>query len=69
MNGLLKNQKGMNIVGQGGKIIFFTLPSLLAARYLHRRFPDWEDRVWPQYLVALELFKSGLVVVSSDVLG
>jgi len=39
MTGLLKNQKGMNIIGQGAKIIFFTLPSLLAAIYLHRRFP------------------------------
>lgn len=28
---ILNNQKGMNIVGQGGKIILFMLPSLLAA--------------------------------------
>ena len=28
---LLQNDRGMNIVGQGGKIILFVLPSLLAA--------------------------------------
>jgi protein-S-isoprenylcysteine O-methyltransferase Ste14 len=36
---ILKNRKGMNIVGQGGKIILFMLPSLVAAilvdTYLH----------------------------------
>jgi len=31
MLNVLKNQHGMNIVGQGGKIILFTLPSLVAA--------------------------------------
>jgi protein-S-isoprenylcysteine O-methyltransferase Ste14 len=31
MVNLLNNQKGLNIVGQGGKIILFMLPSLLAA--------------------------------------
>lgn len=31
MNNLFKNCNGMNIVGQGGKIILFTLPSLIAA--------------------------------------
>lgn len=31
METILKNQKGMNIVGQGGKIILFMLPSLIAA--------------------------------------
>ncbi|MCX8160935.1 MAG: isoprenylcysteine carboxylmethyltransferase family protein [Candidatus Saccharicenans sp.] len=36
---LIKNQRGMNIVGQGGKIILFALPSLITAVYLHRRFP------------------------------
>jgi protein-S-isoprenylcysteine O-methyltransferase Ste14 len=29
MANLIKNQKGMNIVGQGGKIIIFMLPSLI----------------------------------------
>lgn len=32
---ILKNENGMNIVGQGGKIILFMLPSLLAAILLH----------------------------------
>jgi protein-S-isoprenylcysteine O-methyltransferase Ste14 len=40
MLGILKKQYGMNIVGQGGYIILFTLPSLVAAilvdTYLHR---------------------------------
>jgi protein-S-isoprenylcysteine O-methyltransferase Ste14 len=31
MLNVLKQQHGMNIVGQGGKIILFTLPSLIAA--------------------------------------
>ena len=31
MMNIFKEQKGMNIVGQGGKIILFTLPSLIAA--------------------------------------
>jgi protein-S-isoprenylcysteine O-methyltransferase Ste14 len=31
MLNIFKEQHGMNIVGQGGKIILFTLPSLLAA--------------------------------------
>jgi protein-S-isoprenylcysteine O-methyltransferase Ste14 len=31
MLNVLKKQHGMNIIGQGGKIILFTLPSLVAA--------------------------------------
>jgi protein-S-isoprenylcysteine O-methyltransferase Ste14 len=31
MLNVLKNQHGMNIIGQGGKIILFTLPALVAA--------------------------------------
>ena len=31
MLNILKEQRGMNIVGQGGKIILFTLPALIAA--------------------------------------
>jgi|GEM_PF-3610681 len=49
MSGVLKNQKGMNIVGQGGKIIIFTLPSLLAALYLHRQFPGGEEALRPGF--------------------
>ncbi len=40
MINIIKNQKGMNIVGQGGKIILFTLPSLIAAIYLNTVFPQ-----------------------------
>jgi protein-S-isoprenylcysteine O-methyltransferase Ste14 len=37
---ILKNQKGMNIVGQGGKIILFMLPSLVVAILVHRCLPQ-----------------------------
>jgi len=36
---IFKNQKGMNIVGQGGKIILFMLPSLLAVLLVHTYLP------------------------------
>ncbi|HWQ78569.1 MAG TPA: methyltransferase [Anaerovoracaceae bacterium] len=39
MLSILKNQKGMNIVGQGGKIILFMLPSLIAAILVHIYLP------------------------------
>jgi protein-S-isoprenylcysteine O-methyltransferase Ste14 len=39
MINILKKQNGMNIVGQGGKIILFMLPSLFAAIYAHIYFP------------------------------
>jgi protein-S-isoprenylcysteine O-methyltransferase Ste14 len=37
---IFKKQHGMNIVGQGGKIILFMLPSLIAAIWVHRYFPQ-----------------------------
>jgi len=40
MINILKEQNGMNIVGQGGKIILFTLPSLAAAIWVHTFFPQ-----------------------------
>ena len=40
MINLFKKQNGMNIVGQGGKIILFMLPSLIAAIWLHVSFPQ-----------------------------
>lgn len=40
MLSILKNQKGMNIVGQGGKIILFMLPSLIAAILVHINLPQ-----------------------------
>ncbi len=39
MMNIFKKQNGMNIVGQGGKIILFMLPSLIAAIWLHTVFP------------------------------
>ena len=40
MENIFKNQNGMNIVGQGGKIILFTLPSLIAAVLVHIYLPQ-----------------------------
>lgn len=40
MMNILKNQNGMNIIGQGGKIILFMLPSLLAAIWVHTYLPQ-----------------------------
>ena len=40
MINLFKKQNEMNIVGQGGKIILFMLPSLIAAIWLHVSFPQ-----------------------------
>jgi protein-S-isoprenylcysteine O-methyltransferase Ste14 len=37
---MLNNQKGMNIIGQGGKIILFMLPSLIAAIYVNVYYPQ-----------------------------
>jgi protein-S-isoprenylcysteine O-methyltransferase Ste14 len=39
MINILKQQNGMNIVGQGGKIILFMLPSLIAAMWVHAYLP------------------------------
>jgi len=39
MINILKKQHGMNIIGQGGKIILFMLPSLIAAILFHMYFP------------------------------
>jgi protein-S-isoprenylcysteine O-methyltransferase Ste14 len=40
MINILKKQNGMNIVGQGGKIILFMLPSLIAAILVHTYLPQ-----------------------------
>ena len=40
MVNILKKHHGMNIVGQGGKIILFTLPSLIAALWVHAYLPQ-----------------------------
>ena len=39
MVNILRRQNEMNIVGQGGKIILFALPSLIAALWMHRHLP------------------------------
>lgn len=40
MMNIFKKQNGMNIVGQGGKIILFMLPSLIAAICVHKYLPN-----------------------------
>jgi protein-S-isoprenylcysteine O-methyltransferase Ste14 len=40
MINILKKQHGMNIIGQGGKIILFMLPALIAALWIHAYFPQ-----------------------------
>jgi hypothetical protein len=40
MINILKKQNGMSIIGQGGKIILFMLPSLLAAIWVHAYWPQ-----------------------------
>ena len=40
MINILKKQNGMNIIGQGGKIILFMLPSLIAAILVYLHFPQ-----------------------------
>ena len=41
MINIFKKQNGMNIVGQGGKIILFMLPSLVAAVWVHKYLPNF----------------------------
>ena len=40
MLNIFKSQHGMNIVGQGGKIILFTLPALIGAILVHLYLPQ-----------------------------
>jgi protein-S-isoprenylcysteine O-methyltransferase Ste14 len=40
MLNIFKNENGMNMVGQGGKIILFMLPSLIAAIGVHTYLPQ-----------------------------
>jgi protein-S-isoprenylcysteine O-methyltransferase Ste14 len=40
MINIFKKKNGMNIVGQGGKIILFMLPSLIAAIWVHTYLPQ-----------------------------
>jgi len=41
MINILKKQHGMNIIGQGGKIILFMLPSLIGAVWVHLNYPEF----------------------------
>ncbi|HEX9013535.1 MAG TPA: isoprenylcysteine carboxylmethyltransferase family protein, partial [Anaerolineaceae bacterium] len=41
MLNIFKKQNGMSIVGQGGKIILFTLPSLIAAVLVQTFYPQF----------------------------
>jgi protein-S-isoprenylcysteine O-methyltransferase Ste14 len=41
MINILKRQHGMSIVGQGGKIILFMLPALIAAIWVHANLPQF----------------------------
>jgi protein-S-isoprenylcysteine O-methyltransferase Ste14 len=41
MVNIFREQNGMNIVGQGGKIILFVLPSLIAAILVHVYLPQF----------------------------
>jgi hypothetical protein len=41
MINILRKQNGMSIVGQGGKIILFVLPSLIAALWSHAYLPQF----------------------------
>lgn len=71
MINILKNQNGMNIVGQGGKIILFMLPSLIAAIWLHvsfphiARLPEWIKFLEP---VGYLLLVPGLILWASAVI-
>jgi protein-S-isoprenylcysteine O-methyltransferase Ste14 len=40
MLSIFKKQHGMDIVGQGGKIILFMLPALIAAVWVHMNLPQ-----------------------------
>ncbi len=48
MINILRRQHGMNIIGQGGKIILFVLPSLIAAILVHTYLP--QKAALPEFL-------------------
>ena len=71
MINIFKRQNGMNIVGQGGKIILFMLPSLIAALVVHAylphvaALPEWLDWIKPVGYVLLPL---GLILWGTAVI-
>jgi protein-S-isoprenylcysteine O-methyltransferase Ste14 len=71
MINIFKKQHGMDIVGQGGKIILFTLPSLIAAIGVHLYLP--QIAVLPESLriiqpVGYVLLVIGLILWASAVI-
>jgi protein-S-isoprenylcysteine O-methyltransferase Ste14 len=71
MINILKRQHGMSIVGQGGKIILFVLPSLLAALWVHAYLPQFA--ALPKSLsfikpVGYVLLLSGLILWATAVI-
>ncbi len=71
MINIFKKQHGMNIVGQGGKIIRFMLPSLIAAIWVHTylphiaALPEWLGFIRP---VGYLLLLSGLILWGTAVI-
>jgi protein-S-isoprenylcysteine O-methyltransferase Ste14 len=61
MINIFKKQHGMNIVGQGGKIILFTLPSLIAAIWVHLYLP--QIAALPESLRFIQSVGYGLLVI------
>ena len=71
MINILKNQNGMNIVGQGGKIILFILPSLIAAIWVHAYLPQiaaLPERLSFVKLVGYLLLLPGLILWGAAVI-
>ena len=58
---LIKKHHGMNIVGQGGKIIIFMLPSLIASIIVQHYFP--EVAKLPERVGYLRIAGYGIMVV------
>ena len=71
MINILRKQHGMNIIGQGGKIILFMLPSLIAALVVHAylphvaALPEWIDWIKP---VGYVLLPPGLILWGTAVI-
>ena len=71
MINIFKTQNGMNIVGQGGKIILFVLPSLMAALLVHAylphsaALPEWIGLIKP---VGYVLVLPGLILWGTAVI-
>lgn len=71
MINILKHKNGLNIVGQGGKIILFMLPSLMAGILVHldaprlAALPKWLDFIQP---VGYVLLIPGLLLWGSAII-